>query len=127
MQGGSQQQRSPWYRPRDDMDKRRSSANCGSVDHHVADCTTYKQGMKSLGCAPEEEDKNQMEEHEFYSGLIIQIGARCFFLQSRRPSQNGLSFVLGGSEESESTKTQTSTGAVQNTRNRQAENDLNNK
>ena len=40
-QGGSQPQRSSWYKPRDDMDKRRSCANCGSVDHHVADCTTY--------------------------------------------------------------------------------------
>ena len=48
-QGGGQPQRSSWYKPRDDMDKRRSSANCGSADHHVGDCTTYKQGMKSLG------------------------------------------------------------------------------
>ena len=47
----------------------------------MADCTTYKQGMKSLGYAPEEEDMNQTVEHEFYSGLIINIGARCFFLQ----------------------------------------------
>ena len=39
------------------MDKRRSCANCGSADHHVADCTTYKQGMKSLGYATDEEDK----------------------------------------------------------------------
>ena len=78
-QGGSQPQRSSWYKPRDDMDKRRSCANCGSADHHVAGCTTYKQGMKSLGYAPEEEDMSQMEEHEYYSGLIIKIGARCFF------------------------------------------------
>ena len=60
LQGGSQQQRSSWYKPRDDMEKRRSSAKCGSADHHLAGCTTYKQGMKSLG-------------------LIIKIGARCFF------------------------------------------------
>ena len=58
MQGGSQPQRSSssWYKPRDDMEKRRSCANCGSADHHVADCTTYKQGMKSLAYAPDEED-----------------------------------------------------------------------
>ena len=61
------------------MDKHRSCANCGSADHHVAECTTYKQGMKSLGYAPNEEDMSQMEEHEFNSGLIIKIGARCFF------------------------------------------------
>ena len=35
--------------------------------------------MKSLGYAPDEEDMSQMEEHEYYSGLIIKIGARCFF------------------------------------------------
>ena len=79
MQGGSQPQRSSWYKPRDDMDKRKSCANCRSADHHVADCTTYKQGMKSLGYEPDEEDMSQTEEHEFYSALIIKIGARCFF------------------------------------------------
>ena len=61
------------------MNKRRSCANCGSADHHEVDCTTYKQGMKSLGYAPDEEDMSQTEEHEFYSGLIIKIGARCIF------------------------------------------------
>ena len=35
--------------------------------------------MKSLGYAPDEEDMSQMEEHEYYSGLIIKIGARSFF------------------------------------------------
>ena len=79
VQGESQPQRSSWYKPGDDMDKRMSCANCGSADHHVADCPTYKQGMKCLGYAPDEEDMSQMEEHEFYSGLFIKIGARCFF------------------------------------------------
>ena len=36
----SQQQRSTWYKPRDDMDKRRSCAISGSADHHVAGCAT---------------------------------------------------------------------------------------
>ena len=79
MQGRSQPQRSSWYKRRDDMDKLRSCANCGSADHHVADCTTNKQGMKSLGYAPDEEDMSQTEEHEYYSGLINKIGATCFF------------------------------------------------
>ena len=60
-QGGSQPQRSSWYKPRDDTDKSRICANCGSAYHHVADCTTYKQGMKSLWYAPDEEDMSQME------------------------------------------------------------------
>ena len=56
MQGGSQPQRSSWYKPRDDMDKRRSCANCRSADDHVEDCTTYKPATKSLKYAPDEED-----------------------------------------------------------------------
>ena len=92
------------------MDKRKSCENCGSADHHVVDCTTYKQGMKSLGYTPDEEVLSEVEEHEFYSGLIIKIGARCFFfLLSRTTVQDGPSPILGSSEESESPKTQIST------------------
>ena len=40
---------SSWYKPRDDMDKRRSCANCGSMDHHVSACSAYKQNMKAIG------------------------------------------------------------------------------
>ena len=58
------------------MDKRRSCANCSSADHHRANCTSYNKGMKSLGYAPDEDDMNQMEEHEFYGGLILKIGVR---------------------------------------------------
>ena len=106
---GSQLQRSSWFKPREDMDKHRSCANCGSANHHVADCTRYKQGMKSSGYTPEEEDVNQMEEHQIYSGLIIKIGARCFFCNQEG---HGLSFVLGGGEESESPETQTGTDSI---------------
>ena len=50
------------------MEKCRLHANCGSPDHHVVGCTSYKQGMKILGYAPDEDDMNQMKEHDFYSG-----------------------------------------------------------
>ena len=50
---GSEQQRSTRYKPKNDMDKCTSCKNCGSADHHVAKCTSYKQGMKSLGYAPD--------------------------------------------------------------------------
>ena len=83
MQGGSQQQRLSWYKPRNEMDKRRSIANCGSAYHHVADCTIHKQVVKSLGYAPDEEDMSQTEEHKFYSGLIIKKGAKCFSASKR--------------------------------------------
>ena len=117
MQGGSQPQRSSWNKPRDDMDERRSCANCGSADHHVADCTTYKQGMKSLGYAPDEEDMSQMEKHEFYSVLIIKIGARCFFCNQRMDCPLFWEAVKNQSHP----KHKLTLAAVQNTRNRQAE------
>ena len=50
LQGVSQQQQmSTWYKTRDDMDNRRSWEKGGSADHYKADCTSYKQGMKSKG------------------------------------------------------------------------------
>ena len=38
---GPANQGNNWYKPRDDMDKRRSCANCSSTDHHVSACPTY--------------------------------------------------------------------------------------
>ena len=127
MQGGSQPQRSSWYKPRDDMDKRRSCANCGSAEYHVADCTTYIQDMKSLGYTPEEEDMNQTEEHEFYSDLIIKIGARCFFCNQEGQFRMDCPLFWGVVKNQNHPKSKLALAAVQNTRNRQAENDLNNK
>ena len=121
MQGGNQQQRSSWYKPRDDMDKRRSCANCGSADHHVADCTTYKQGMKSLGYAPDEEDMSQIEDHEYYNGLIIKIDARCFFCNQEGHFR--IDFPLFGEavKNQSHPKHKLALAAVQNQRNRQTE------
>ena len=120
-QGGSQPQRSSWYKPRDDMDKRRSCANCGSADHHVADCTTYKQGMKSLGYAPDEEDMSQMEEHEYYNGLIIKIGARCFFCNQERHFRMNCPLFWEAVKDQSHPKHKLALAAVQNQRNRQSE------
>ena len=103
------------------MDKRRSCANCGSPDHHVADCTTYKQGMKSLGYAPDEEDMIQMEEHEFYSGLIIKIGARCFFCNQEGHFRMDCPLFGEAVKNQSLPKHKLALAAVQNTRNRQAE------
>ena len=120
-QGGSQPQRSSWYKPRDDMDKRRSCANCGSADHHVADCTTYKQGMKSLGYAPDEEDMSQIEEHEYYSGLIIKIGARCFFCNQEGHFRMDCPLFWEAVKDQSHPKHKLAIAAVQNQRNRQNE------
>ena len=86
------------------MDKQRSRANCGSANYHVADCTIYKQGMENLGYAPDEEDTSQMEEHEFYSGLFWEA------VKNQNQPKHKLKLA-----------------AVQNTKNRQAENVLQNK
>ena len=120
-QGGGQPQRSSWYKPRDDMDKRRSCANCGSADHHVADCTTYKQGMKSLGYAPDEEDMSQMEEHEYYNGLIIKIGARCFFCNQEGHFRMDCPLFWEAVKDQSHPKHKLALAAVQNQRNRQNE------
>ena len=121
MQGGSQPRRSSWYKPRDDMDKSRSCANCGSVDHHVADCKTYKQGMKRLGYAPDEEDMSQMEEHEYYSGLIIRIGARCFFCNQEGHFRMDCHLLWEAVKNQSYPKHKLALAAVQNQRNRQTE------
>ena len=117
----NQPQRSSWYKPRDDMDKRRSCANCGSADHHVADCTTYKQGMKSLGYAPDEEDMSQMEEHEYYNGLIIKIGARCFFCNQEGHFRMDCPLFWEAVKDQNHPKHKLALAAVQNQRNRQNE------
>ena len=122
MQGWNQPQRSSWYNPRDDMDKRRSCANCGSGDHHVADCTTYKQGMKSLGYAADEEDMSQMKEHdEFYSGLVIKIGARCFFCNQEGHFRMDCPLFWEAVKNQSHPKHKLALAAVQNQKNRQTE------
>ena len=40
---------SSWYRLRADMDKRRSCANYGSMDHQISACSTNKKNMKAIG------------------------------------------------------------------------------
>ena len=56
LNNGQANQGNNWYKPRDDMDKRRSCANCSSTDHHVSARPTYKQGMKAIGFSLEDED-----------------------------------------------------------------------
>ena len=70
---------SSWYKPRDDMDKRRSCANCGSMDHHVSACSAYKQNMKAIGYFLEDADATDEDHEEYVRGLIMKNGPRCFF------------------------------------------------
>ena len=68
-----------WYKPKYDMDKRRSCANCSSMDHHVSTCPTYKQGMKTIGFSLEDEDASEINHEDFMGGVIAKFGPRCFF------------------------------------------------
>ena len=76
---GPANQRNNWYKPRDDMDKRRSCANCSSTDHHVSACPAYKQGMKAIGFSLEDEDASELDHEDFMRGVIAKFGPRCFF------------------------------------------------
>ena len=76
---GPANQGNNWYKPRDDMDKRRSCANCSSTDHHVSACPAYKQGMKAIGFSLEDEDASELDHEDFMRGVIAKIGPRCFF------------------------------------------------
>ena len=66
-------------RPRDDMDKRRSCANCGSVDHLVSAFSTYKQNMKAIGYFLDDVDATHEDHEEYVRGLMMRNGPRCFF------------------------------------------------
>ena len=76
---GPANQGNNWYKPRDDMDKIRSCANCSSTDHHVSACPTYKQGMKAIGFSLEDEDASELDHEDFMRGVIAKFGPRCFF------------------------------------------------
>ena len=76
---GPANQGNNWYKPRDDMEKRRSCANCSSTDHHVSACPTYKQGMKAIGFSLEDEDASEVDHEDFMRGVIAKFGPRCFF------------------------------------------------
>ena len=68
-----------WYKPRDDMDKRRSCENCSSTDPHVSAKTTYKQGIKAIGFSLEDEDASEFDHEDFMRGLIAKFYPRSFF------------------------------------------------
>ena len=71
--------RSGWYKPRGDMDKRRSCANCGSLDHHVTVCSTYKQNMKAIRYFFDDVDATNEDHEKHVRGLIMKYEPRCFF------------------------------------------------
>ena len=63
----------------DDMDNRWSCANCGSMDHHVSACFTYKQNMKAIGYFLDDVDATDENHEEYVRGLIMKYGPRCLF------------------------------------------------
>ena len=67
------------YRPRDDMDKRRSCVNCGSMDHNVSACSAYKQNMKAIDYSLDDLDATDEDQEKYVRGLIMSHGPRCFF------------------------------------------------
>ena len=77
--------------------------------------------MKSLGYAPDEEDMSQMEEHEYYSGLNIKIGARCFFCNQEGHFRMDCPLFWEAVKNQSHPKHKLALATVQNQRNRQTE------
>ena len=70
---------SGWYKPREDMDKRRSCANCGSLEHHVSACSTYKQNINLIGYFLDDVDATDEDSEKYVKVLIMKYEPRCFF------------------------------------------------
>ena len=68
-----------------------------------------------------------MEEHEIYSGLILKIRARSFFCTLERDFSMNCSLFWEAVRNQKQSEHNLALAAVQNTRNRQAEIDLQNK
>ena len=70
---------SGWYKPSDDMDRRGSCTKCGSLDHHVSDCSTYEQNLKAIGYFLYDVDATDEDHEEYVRGLIMKYERRRFF------------------------------------------------
>ena len=81
-----------WYNPRDDMDKRRSCANCSSTDHHISACPTYKQGLKAICFNLEDEDASEIDKEDLMRGVIAKFGPRCFLCNLEGPFESDTQF-----------------------------------
>ena len=49
------------------------------MNHHVSDCSTYKQNMKAIGYFLDDVDATDEDREEYVRGLIMKYGPRCFF------------------------------------------------
>ena len=74
--GTNSRMNSSWYRPHDDMDKKRSFANCSLLGHHFSACCTYKQSMKVFGYFL---DDVEATDDDNVRGLMRKYGPRSFF------------------------------------------------
>ena len=83
--------------------------------------------MKSLGYTPDDDDMSQMEEHEYYSGLIIKNGSRCFFCNQDCHFGMDRPLFWETAKNQIRPKHKLALADVENARNRQAECDLQNK
>ena len=76
---GPANQGNNWCKPRDDMDKRRSCANCSSTDNQMTACPTYKQGMKAIDFSLEDKDASEIDDEDFMRRIIAKFGPKYFF------------------------------------------------
>ena len=78
-------------------------------------------GHECLGYTPDEEDSSQVEDHKFYSGLIIKRGARRFFCSQEGRFRMDCPLFWEAPKNQSQPKHEPAFVAVPNTRNGQAE------
>ena len=70
---GPANQGNNWYKPRDDMDKRRSCANCSSK------AIMCQHANLQIGFSLDDDDASEVDHEDFMRGVVAKFGQRCFF------------------------------------------------
>ena len=86
---------SSWYKTCDDMDKRSSCANCGSLDQLVSAFSIDKQSLKAIGFFFDDMEASNEDHEDYVKKILLKFGPRCFLATLKGISnQTALSFGM---------------------------------
>ena len=86
---------SNWYKTCDDMDKRSSCANCGSLDQLVSAFSIDKQSLKAIGFFFDDMEASNEDHEDYVKKILLNFGPRCFLATLKGISnQTALSFGM---------------------------------